>query len=129
MVTLIELLKFWYEDDSRIYPSIDTLCAYSGRKYSTVQRRLKSLEKKGFIKRKHRFATSDDYFVAPTVDKLYDHHKKCDFLSQYRANGIADLSTLPSSYITDKQYEAKEDLFYKNTKNHAVIDFSDPSTW
>lgn len=119
LVTLIELLKFWYEQDSRIYPSIDTLCRYSGRKYSTVQRRLKSLEKKGFITRKHRFATSDDYSVRPTVNKLYEHRKICTSISHFREDDWSDLSSLPSSVPTDKQYEAIKDFLTKNTKNHA----------
>ena len=117
LVTLIELLKFWYDYDSRIFPSIETLAKYSGRGYSTVQRRLKNLEKKGFIKRKHRFATSDDYDMYPCVAKLYKHQEICASLSQYRGDDWQGLGSLPSSVSTDKQYEAIKDFLSKNTKN------------
>lgn len=120
LVTLIQLMKFWYSHESRIFPSIETLTKYSGNGYSTVQRRLKNLEKKGFIKRRHRYGTSNDYDLVNLRIKLYQHQKKCPELSQKRGVSLSIMRTSPSSFSTDKEYEELKRRNSKKTENNPL---------
>ena len=117
LITLMQLLKFWYHKNGRIFPSIEKLAGYSGNGYSTVQRRLKSLEEKGFIKRRHRYGTSSDYDLVYLRQKLYKHQKNCSVISQKRGVSVAIMSTLPSSLSTEKEYEELKRRNSKKTEN------------
>lgn len=117
LITLIQLLKFWYHKNGRIFPSIEKLASYSGNGYSTVQRRLKSLEGKGFLKRRHRYGTSNDYDLVYLRQKLYKHQKVCPVISQKRGVSVSILRTSPSSIPTDKEYEELKRRKFKKTEN------------
>ena len=95
LIALLQLMKFWYDHDSRIFPAIDTLANYGGDSYPTAQRNLKNLEKKGFLKRQHRFGSSDNYDLNPCSEKLFEHVNLCPSVPQFLQDDWSDLSRLP----------------------------------
>lgn len=116
LITLIHLFTYWFGHDSRIYPSIETLCRFSQNGYSTVQRRLRILEQKEFLKRRHQFGTSNTYDIIPCVIKLHKHQKVCPNpprkQGEYR---IRNDRSVPSILI-NKEYEAKRVSLNNNKK-------------
>lgn len=77
LITLIHLLTFWYSNGSRVYPTITTLRKFSHKSYPTIQKRLRRLEEKGFIRRVHRYGTSNRYDLTKCVELLKQHVKVC----------------------------------------------------
>jgi predicted transcriptional regulator len=77
LITLIQLLAHWFTSDSNVFPSIMRLADFSGKKYSTVQRNLKALEKKGFIRRRAVIGRPNFYDFVPCVEKLERHAGVC----------------------------------------------------
>lgn len=77
LVTLLQLMSFWFKNGGEVYPSISRLAGRSNKGYSTTQRYLKSLEVKGFIERKQVINSSNRYNLKPCVNKLYKHQKSC----------------------------------------------------
>ena len=76
-IVLVQLLAHWFTLDSKVYPSITRVGDFSGKKFSTAQRNLKSLEKKGFIKRKPMPWGTYLIDFAPCVQKVQEHVKIC----------------------------------------------------
>lgn len=75
VVVLTNLLAHWYYDDRMPYPRTETIAKRAGISRRTVQRRLKQLEAKGFVKR--QVVTGEDqvrtltlYDLRGTVEKL-----------------------------------------------------------
>lgn len=106
-VTLTGLLSFWYEHDGQIYPSIETLASYSHKGYTTIQKRLASLETKGFIQRLYVYGKTNYYDVQPCIVKLYKHQKVCPHPPKKREGYGSNVREPPPSNMRDKQYEAK----------------------
>jgi DNA-binding transcriptional regulator YhcF (GntR family) len=77
VITLVNLASFWFSKNGNIYPSIKTLTKFSGKSYTTIQKRLRTLEEKGFIKRVQRMNTSSKYELGPCIEKLTEHKKSC----------------------------------------------------
>lgn len=105
MITLIHLLIFRFHEDSKVYPSILTLAGFSLKGYSTIQKRLKDLEDKGFIERIQRYYTSNIFNLEPCVIKLMEHHRICENLPRKRAFAIQNLESLDLSFLGNKEYE------------------------
>ena len=112
-ITLMQLLTFWYRKDNPVYPSINRVAKRSDKGYSTTQRRLKSLEDKGFIKRRRVRGTSSRYDLRPCVAKLYHHEKVCDAFSQKRETLGVKVTKVPLSKTTYKEYEAQRKRIHK----------------
>lgn len=115
MITLMQLLSFWYRKNSPVYPSINRVTKRSKKGYSTTQRRLKSLEDKGFIERKRIKGKSTRYDLLPCVMRLYQHQKVCDEHSQKRDSLVVKVTRVPRSKPTYKEYEAERKRIYKKT--------------
>lgn len=118
LITLIHLLMFWFSHDSSVYPSINKLCKFSESGYSTVQRRLKNLEEKKFIKRRRKLGTSNTYDLIPCVIKLYKHQKICTDLPRKKGDYKLKKSNAPTPLVTNKEYEFLTRLNSNNTKNN-----------
>lgn len=103
-VTLMQLLTFWYKKENPVYPSISRVAKRSGKGYSTTQRRLNSLESKGFVERKRINGTSTRYDLRPCVVKLYKHQSVCKELSHKRESFGAETTHVPLSKTTYKEY-------------------------
>ena len=114
VITLLQLLTFWYRKDTPVFPSINRVAKRSYKGYSTTQRRLKSLEEKGFIERERKQGTSTRYDLRPCVTKLYLHQKVCKELSQKRDPLSVKVTKAPTSKTTYKEYEAQRKRKYKN---------------
>jgi len=115
LITLIELLTFWFKHDGRVYPSIGRLTRFSSKGYSTIQRRLKVLEEKGFVKRSRTLGSSSTYNLVPCVVKLYNHQKVCHNLPHKRGTTSLPMRHQPKSLPTNKEYEAKRENIKKRT--------------
>ncbi len=113
LATLLQLLMFWFHHESRVYPSIATLAKASDKGYSTIQKRLKILEDKGFIKRHRKLGSSNTYDLTPCVACLYKHQKTCRGLPRRRSTLGAKTRHELTSYSDTKEYEAKR----RNGKN------------
>lgn len=107
LTTLFQLLTFWFDRDGRVYPSITTLTRFSSKGYSTVQRRLRTLEEKGFVKRHQRLGTSNTYDLSPCIRRLYEHQKTCQHLPHRRGVSRVKVKQQPTSFSINKEYERK----------------------
>jgi predicted transcriptional regulator len=107
LTTLLQLLTFWFDHDGRVYPSIATLARFSHKGYSTVQKRLRALEEKDFVKRHRNEGTSSNYDLTPCVIQLYKHQKVCEKPLHRRSRLRVEMKRQPSSFPTNKQYEPK----------------------
>lgn len=79
LVTLLQLMTFWFTSARKVYPSIATLSQYSGNGRSTIQRRLMYLEQKGFIARSRRFLKTNMYDLSPSAKLLQKHLVECPY--------------------------------------------------
>lgn len=125
LVTLIHLLTYWFNHESKVYPSINTLTKFSHKGYSTVQKRLRTLESKGFIKRRHKFGTSNEYDLHYCAIKLYQHQRVCTNPPRNRAASVTIMRRPASSKTSNKEYEALRRNFLTNTENKTPS-FSSP---
>ena len=115
LLTLIHLTTFWFNSDSKVYPSITTLSRFSLKGYSTIQARLMNLERKGFVKRRHQLGTSNVYDLTQCVEKLNEHASVCDKLPQKQGVKILKSSN-PLSWISmSKEYEGLRRQSPENT--------------
>jgi predicted transcriptional regulator len=113
MITLLQLFTFWYRKNSPVYPSINRVTKRSKKGYSTTQRRLKSLEDKGFIERKRKQGKSTRYDLLPCVRRLYQHQKECKDNSRKRESLVVNVTRVPYSKPTNEEYEAERKRIYK----------------
>lgn len=120
LLTLIHLLTFWFSHEGHVYPSITTLGRFSHKGYSTVQKRLRVLEEKGFVKRRHKFGTSNTYDLTPCVAKLYKHQKFCSNLPHKRAVIGAKVKRLPSSLPINKEDQEPRRRNKKNSRTNVA---------
>jgi len=116
MLTLVHLMTFWFDHNSKIFPTIDTLSKFSNKGYSTIQKRLKYLEDKGFIKRRQKIGSSTRYDLIPCVTKLYQHQNVCQNPPRERYVRVTRTKGQPTSYTKNKQYEFLKRPKAKNTK-------------
>jgi len=115
MITLLQLLTFWYRKNSPVYPSINRVTKRSKKGYSTTQRRLKSLEDKGFIERERKQGKSTRYDLRPCVMRLYQHQKVCKERSRKRDSLVVKVTRVPSSKPTYEEYETERKQIYEKT--------------
>jgi len=120
-ITLLQLLTFWYRKESPVYPSISRITKRSKKGYTTTQRRLKSLEDKGFIERKRVEGMSTRYDLRPCVVRLYQHQKMCEELSQKRDSSGIKVTKAPLSKTTDEEYETPRRLYKNNVQHFSEI--------
>lgn len=116
LVTLIQLISYWYKPDGDVNPSIATIARRANNGYSTTHRHLKSLEDKGFIKRIHRYGTSNRYDLKPCAIMLHRHQRSCELcikISHKRGVKISKVSKVPSSKPIKKEYQQRR--LNKNT--------------
>lgn len=106
LLTLIHLISYWFGDKSKIYPSINTLKKFSGKSYPTIQKRLKNLEDKGFLKRIHQFGTSNQYDLTPSVQRLEEHLEVCSKAHRKQDEYYLINYQGPTSETIKKEYEA-----------------------
>ena len=116
LITLIQLTKFWFSHKSSVFPGIKTLAGYSNKGYSTIQKRLVSLEEKGFLKRRFMWGFSSTYDLKYCANKLYQHTKVCDAPLQKRAVRVTKVTGVDPSKPTNEEYLLKK-LNSKNTNN------------
>lgn len=107
LITLLQLLTFWFDHGGKVYPSIATLARFSHKGYSTVQKRLRTLEEKGFVKRRRKMGTSSTYDLTPCVTQLYRHQQACQNPPRRRSYVDVKVKHQPTSFTTNKQYEPK----------------------
>jgi DNA-binding MarR family transcriptional regulator len=105
LLTLIHLQSFRFRADSVVFPSISTLAKFSHKHFTTVQKRLRVLEEKGFIERKHIQGTSNRYNLEPCIRKLEAHVNVCTNPPRKYTDHTYELSGLPSSYLSSKEDE------------------------
>lgn len=118
LLTLIHLLTYWFSYKSKVYPSIKTLTKFSSNGYSTIQKRLRTLEEKGFIKRVHKLGTSNTFDLVPCVKKLREHEKVCKQRPRIRAENAVKTIREPSSFTSNKEDEFLRRLNRNNTENN-----------
>lgn len=123
LVTLLGLLTFWFKHDGKVYPSINRLARFSSKGYSTVQKRLRTLEEKGFVKRNRAQGTSSTYNLVPCVIKLYEHQKACHNLPRKRSTSTPKMKSQPASFPTNKEDGAKRQNIKKTTASVSNILF------
>lgn len=74
MVLLLHLLGSWWEKEKMPFPSMHTLAKRAGISERQVQRSLKALEEKGYIKKEKAkqkgIIASNVYDLTPVVEKL-----------------------------------------------------------
>lgn len=116
-ITLIHLLKFWYDHESKVYPSINTLKRYSEKDFSTIQRRLKVLEEKGFLKRIRRSGTSNTYDMKLCARKLHEHQKVCIDPPRKQSGVTVKKQRVDTSFLPTKEYEVRTRQKSKKTEN------------
>ncbi len=116
LLTLLHLLTFQFSSKSQIYPTITTLTKFSHKGYSTVQRRLRELEKKGFVNRRHRFGTSNYYDLTPCVEKLLYHTRTC--AGTKRGEFSEKVRTIPPSFLINKEDETLNIRNKENPQNY-----------
>ena len=116
LIALVQLMKFWFSHNSSVFPGIKTLAGYSNKGYSTIQKRLVSLEEKGFLKRQPTWGFSSTYDLKYCANKLYQHTKKCDTPLQKRAVRVTKVTRGVPSKPTNEEYTLKK-LNFKNTNN------------
>lgn len=104
LITLIQLQSFWYHEKNRVFPSIKHLADYSGKSYNPIQKRLSSLEKKGFISKTQRFVNSNLYDLKPTISILNRHTAICK-----RYHQIQVIRTPEPTYVLPPNPFIKED--------------------
>ena len=117
ILTLIHLLTFWFSHDSRVYPTITTLTKFSHKGYSTIQKRLRVLEQKEFVKRRHKKGTSNTFDLIPCVIKLYKHQRVCSSPPRKQGDYEELLSSGGTSFPITKEYEAPRRPVSNNTEN------------
>ena len=117
VLTLIHLLTFQFSSVSRIYPTITTLTKFSHKGYSTIQKRLSELERKGYLNRKHRLGTSNYYDLSPCVERLTRHSRTCNSTSIKRVDYSAIVRGLPSPITSNKEDETLNIQTKENIKN------------
>lgn len=105
LVTLVQLTKFWFSKKGKVYPAINTLASYTGKGYTTVQKRLKALEDKGFIRRRRNSGTSSNYDLSPLVIVLYQHQKTCLVCRKMSRGVTVKTHKVPYSKPTYKEDE------------------------
>lgn len=117
ILTLIHLLTFWFSHKSKVYPTITTLTKFSHKGYSTVQKRLRTLEEKGFVKRRRKLGTSNTYDLVPCITKLYKHQRDCPSPPRKQGEPKQYTARVDTSLSINKEYEVRRRLMLKNTKN------------
>jgi hypothetical protein len=126
ILTLIHLLTFWFSNKSKVYPSITTLTKFSCNSFATVQRRLRTLEKKGFIKRRHRKGTSNTFDLMPCTKKLKKHEKVCANPPRKQQGPVSVVRSVDTSFLMSKEYETQRRRIVTNTENYTPsVDFED----
>jgi predicted transcriptional regulator len=130
LVTLMQLISFWFEHDGQIYPSIARLSKYSKKGYSTIQARLKRLHNKGLVKIVPNNGNNNYYDIVPLINKLYEHQKNCKDPPRKQAGYNSNMSSLPSPYLRSKEYNPKrkfnnktesiKDIFSKQNNNNGL---------
>ncbi len=110
LLTLIHLQTFWFSADSQIFPSITTLARFSHKSYATVQKRLRDLESKGFVRRRHYPGYSNRYDMEPCIRKLTEHSRTCPDLAKKLRDRIEKTTRVPSSISRNEEYEARRIL-------------------
>ena len=107
LVTLMQLISYWFEHKSQVYPSITTVANRSSKSYTTSQRHLKSLEKKGFIAAKHVFGEPNRYDLKLCAIKLHQHQNQCVTCLQTSQKRNVTITKSERSYpsnLTKKEY-------------------------
>lgn len=69
MVVIISLASFKW-DRQMPYPSVATLCSFTGKTSGAVRNNLRNLERKGFIKRVYRENQTNKYDLSPLIQIL-----------------------------------------------------------
>jgi predicted transcriptional regulator len=115
-VVLLHLLAYYWEVNSKIYPSSNTIGKSLGKTNSTVRRKIQILEKKGFVKRIYRVGQSNFYEITPTINKLKSHVDECKWGMHKSAPPSAKMpmevqASLPTN---------KENITILNDKNFIV---------
>ena len=121
VLTLNHLLTFQFSSESRIYPTITTLTKFSHKGYSTVQKRLSELERKGYINRKHRLGTSNYYDLSPCVEQLTRHARTCNRTGIKRVDYSETMRSLPSSITSNKEDETLNIQTKENINNSGKV--------
>jgi predicted transcriptional regulator len=116
LLTLINLLSFQYKKTTHIFPSIGTLSRAGENGYSTVQRRLRILEEKGFIQRIHKQGRPNTFDVEPCIDKLERHLKECSPPPQMQSVYGNVMRRPPSSPVSSEEDEALRRPILNKTK-------------
>jgi len=107
LLTFLHLTMFRFHNYSEVFPRIKTLCEFSNSGYSTVQKRLKSLEDKQMIKRKRRINSSNVYDLTPCISKLSKHLKNCPRTPHGFSKAPLNFSVSDPSVLTYKEDQPK----------------------
>ena len=121
LITLIHLIMHWYRHEGKIFPSIETLSSFSQKGYSTIQKKLRTLENKGFICRDHIAGRSNCYDIQPLIDRLHEHQKMCSKPPRKRRGRASDMGRSPPSYVKNEEYEVKRRSNNKPVKIDEIV--------
>jgi hypothetical protein len=75
LLTYIRLLSFWFSRESKIYPSQSLLAQMSKVSISTIANRLRSLQRKEYVRRTLRPGYTSIYDITPGLSTLYKFQK------------------------------------------------------
>lgn len=103
LVVIVSLASFKW-DRQMPYPSVATLCSFTGKTSGAVRNNLRNLEKKGFIKRVYRENQTNKYDLSPLIKVLnsYTQPIKKSIHHSYK------LDTLPYQKNDTKEYAANK---------------------
>lgn len=105
LITFIQLISFRYYADSEVFPAISRLCIYGGKSFSTVQKRLNSLEAKGYIERYSRNGKTTIYDLESGASELELHSMRCTGKPSFTRLHNGKVHELPHAIVTTKEHE------------------------
>ena len=116
---LMCLMKFMFYKKTA-HPSIGLICGYTGQGYSTVQKKLATLESKGLIKRRFVNGSSTVYDITPTIIKTYGLINTNKPL-QNRKGVASKMRDPPTSELKHKKETRKRSINKNETENIKLI--------
>lgn len=121
LVTLIQLIKFWFSKKGKVYPAINTLASYTGKGYTTIQKRLKTLEDKGFIRRRRNNGTSSTYDLSPLAAILYQHQRTCPYCRKMSRGVFVKVRPVSHSKPTYKEEQIRTTNLENNVSSFSEL--------
>lgn len=101
MIVLLQLVEHWWKADGQVFPSKETIAERVGLSGKQVQRHIRALEGRGFLRRNARFRSgggqlSNHYDLGGLVEKLKSLEPGIT-----RARKLATAATRPGGVVAE----------------------------